>query len=910
MHAPVRLDSNQSPFGTSGAVRRAWERQRTADIRKYGLNRYPDFYNTDMLAALAQQYGLTDANYTVLADPGEGGNVLAAALLRERGAEVLEPWPVTDLVSHPAAAWGATVRRVALGPRRPSLLGLAAAVGRHTRLVHVQNPHDPTGWSFGEAELERLLAAVAKRNPRAYVWVDESLAPYSTRADFPNSFELIGRNLESSRLIVMRTLGTAAGIAGDATAYMAASQKLTYYTQGIEIGSTPQHAHGWKNPECTVDRMGEKAMLALLTPDGDSWLAHVRERNAAARAELVRILRGHRLEFVQSDASFVLARAPDRLGGGGLARALRGNRVLVRAPDGWGPGYRNWVRISVGSGSELRGLDGALGRVLGKRSPANHRAWVPAPSMPAGSGTRRAALGATAAAAVAIPLVRRAPAVERLPEAHAALELTRRQLIRRGALGAAGATVLLAAMRAGRADAYPPDSYYDQHNVARMLYHENPAGPSPAALEAVGAVIARGPASYARLQESDQADLVDAVLAYNRLRSAAAHRLRPENVMLMHGSAEGLTLTADTFVGDGTIVSEWPAYYVVRQRVWQAGGTVVDVPLRRDTWQPDYAALKRALHDHPRAGLVHFNAQNNPTGRALDRGSFDDFCRYVFERHPHIVILADESDHEFMSTGPARNIPDFAAYVSAGENFVHLQTFSHAFALTGLRIGYLLAPRRLIDRMAARRIPRPVNVFGHAAALATLADRSSQIKRSYELIDHGREYLYAELTKMGLRYLSSQGGYVMVDTGRNGDAVFGQLWGLGVLTRAGSTWDMDSWIRVCPGQPDENRRFIDSLRTVLAQPDPRHARPPLKLDDTPLGKAFERNWRRERAIRRVAGPPRYPYRVTQAAAFPGHPALTPSRYVEASRASSRPRFDTATGSTTGARSRSVVRARP
>ena len=179
--APVRLDANESPFGTSAAVRTAWERQRTADIRKYGLNRYPDFFNTDLLAALAAHHGLSDTNFTVLANLGEGGTVLAAALLRARGAELVEPWPITDLISRPGRAWGAAVRRVPFGPRRRSLAGLATAVGPRTRLVHVQNPHDPTGASFGQAELRGLLDAVAKRNPKAYVWVDESYAPYSRR---------------------------------------------------------------------------------------------------------------------------------------------------------------------------------------------------------------------------------------------------------------------------------------------------------------------------------------------------------------------------------------------------------------------------------------------------------------------------------------------------------------------------------------------------------------------------------------------------------------------------------------------------------------------------------------------------------------------------------------------------------
>jgi histidinol-phosphate aminotransferase len=844
-----------SPFGTSRAVLTAWERQRTADTRKYGLNRYPDFFNADMLQALAAHHGLKDTNYTVLADVGEGANVLAAALLREPGAELVEAWPVGWSLASPARAWGAVLRRVALGPLRPGLAPIAASVGPRTRLIHIQNPHDPTGASFGTAELSRFLGAVRRRNPKAYVWVDESYAPYSTRHDFPDCLRLIRRDPAKSRLIVTRSIGTAGGVAGDPTAYMAASTMVTFATQGVDIGTFQAGAYGWKNPECCVDRMGEKALLALLTPDGDAWLRRVRGLNAAARERLVRVLHAHGMDIAPSDASFVLARAAHGLDGAALTRALARKGIAVHGPDGWGRQYRQWVRMSVADDGDVRRLDRALGELFGRP-----RRTV---RTPARAGVARAELVGGSASASLIATRARTQRDRRV-----ALELTRRQLIARAALGAAGAGAVLGALDSDWARAFPPDSYFDQHDVARMLYHENPAGPSPAALDAVREVIARGPRSYGRLQDDDQADLVAAVLAYNRERGVAAHRLAPENVMLLHGSAEGLTLAADTFVAGGTIISEWPAYYVVRQRVWQAGGTVVDVSLRSDTLQPDYTALKQALHDHPRAGLVHFNVQNNPAGRALERAPFDDFCRYVFRHHPRAVILADESDHEFMRPEHSAAIPDFASYVATGKNLVHLQTFSHAFALTGLRIGYLFAPPHLIGMLRARRIPRPVNAFAHAAALASLAHRRDQIRRSFALVDAGREYLYAELNKMGLRYLPSQGQYVSVETGRDGDSVWTQLWALGVLTRAGSTWDMDSWIRVCPGQPDENQRFIGALRTVLASRSSVFPQVGVR-DRTPLGRAMARSMARDRAIRRAAGPPRRPYRVTAAAAFVG-----------------------------------------
>jgi histidinol-phosphate aminotransferase len=385
-------------------------------------------------------------------------------------------------------------------------------------------------------------------------------------------------------------------------------------------------------------------------------------------------------------------------------------------------------------------------------------------------------------------------------------------------------------------------------------------------------VIAAGPRSYGLYQENDRRDLVEAILAYNRTTSRSARRLGPGHVMLLHGSAEGLTLLADALVAGGTLVSEWPAYRIIRERVWQAGGTVVDVPLDARSRGPDYAALRAALQAHPETGLVHFNAQNNPIGTVLLRGEFDAFAEHVFRNHPRTIILVDDSDPEFMEPGQADLMPDFLSYVARGKNLVHLQTFSHAFALTGLRIGYLMAPRRLIRRMRAKRLPHPTSIFAHAAALASLRDRRAQIRRSYDNCHEGRQYLYGELDRMGLNYLSSQGQYVMVDTGVSGTAVWAALIAQGVLTRYGREWGMESFIRVNPGLPDENERFIASLRTVLARPD--LSNPPTPPVPLPGGEAtaglradLERRLRRDTWIQSRMPPLERPYRVTPADAF-------------------------------------------
>lgn len=865
----VRLDRNESPFGTSRAVLRAWEAQRTADRTKYGLNRYPDFFQTDLLAALAQYHELSPSNFTPVVGMSEAGNVLAAALLRK--GQLVQSRPMDDPISRPARAWKASFRRVSLAKNHHQALArLVKAVGAQTRLVHLQNPLDPSGVIFDHDKLESFLNAVAEKNPDAYVWVDETYAPYVTRQDFPDSFEILRRDPAESRLVITRSFTTAHGLAGSPFAYIAASQELTEQTEGISNGFFVPSAYGWANPEANIDRMSEKAALTLLS--SDRFVTEVRRKNARNRRLLMTVLKDLGFDVVRSRASFVFARAPGRFRDGGLAAALRKQGVLVRGPRGWGRRYRGFVRISVGSDRDQTRLFQALARIL---VPARKHGGVFIRPYPGSAVAAPIAAAAVLAGAGEKTVSRSQPQYSGYTRE--SMLVTRRDFVRWGAAGAGAVGLAWSLGRMPTAVAFPPDSFYDNFNLVRMIYHENPVGPSPAALEAVRRVIARGPRAAARYQEEDERDLVDAILRYNH---AGEYGLDWRNIIVTLGSGEGLMLAADTFVGNRTLVGEWPAYRIIRERVWQAGGTVVDVPLNEKTWQPDYEALKLALKDHPDVGLVHFNAQNNPIGSVLQKGAFDAFARHVFEHHPRVVILVDESDPEFMDPGVRREMPDFLKYVSRGKKLIHLQTFSHIFGLTGLRVGYLMAPRSLVRALQRKRIARPTNVFGHAAALASLRDRREQIERSWRNCHEGRKYIYKELDKIGLRYIKSQGQYVFFDTGRSGTAVWSLLIGEGVLTRYGQEWGMESWIRVNPGLPRENKRFIASLRFAMGQPDPDNLpTPPFPPDGDrklarllaaspargALARDLENRLRRDLALAKQLPPLVGPYRTVSSA---------------------------------------------
>ena len=373
-----------------------------------------------------------------------------------------------------------------------------------------------------------------------------------------------------------------------------------------------------------------------------------------------------------------------------------------------------------------------------------------------------------------------------------------------------------------RAHAFPPDPSFE--NVARMVYHENPWGPHPAAVEAIREVLAKGLSGGGinRYDEFLQYELKRAVLRHNGLDDV----LTPENVIVGVGSAEVLFMAADAFTSAASpLLTEWATYRIILQRAGKNQADVVKVPLRSD-WNVDLDAMEAAIINARTAGkpygLVHFNVINNPVGTFLHQDSFDAFARSVYRQSPETIILCDDSDKEYMDADQRPLLFHAAQHVREGRNMLHVQTFSHVFGLTGLRIGYGIARKDIIERLEAHRIFAGVNVLGHAAATASLEHASEQIARCNAACTASRNWLNNELNAIGVQYLQSQGHYILINLGRiDGTAAVGRLYLVDkVFVRAGAEWDLKNWIRVNPGTAYENERFISGLRSLLGKPPP------------------------------------------------------------------------------------------
>src|SRR5204863_1440612 len=173
----------------------------------------------------------------------------------------------------------------------------------------------------------------------------------------------------------------------------------------------------------------------------------------------------------------------------------------------------------------------------------------------------------------------------------------------------------------------------------------------------------------------------------------------------------------------------------------------------------------------------------------------------------------DEAYIEF-AMGP--DFPNTLEYVRQGRKVIVLRTFSKAASLAGLRVGYGVADADAISLMNRIRQPFNVNSLAQAAGLAALEDDPHALE-CVRMIEAGRHFLYDEFTGLGIRYVPSRANFILVDVGRSASDIYQRLLKEGVIVRPMTPFGMESALRVTVGTPEENRRLVKALETVLGK---------------------------------------------------------------------------------------------
>jgi histidinol-phosphate aminotransferase len=332
--------------------------------------------------------------------------------------------------------------------------------------------------------------------------------------------------------------------------------------------------------------------------------------------------------------------------------------------------------------------------------------------------------------------------------------------------------------------------------VVKLASNENPLGPSPRALAAV----AQGLAQVHRYPDGPAV----------ALRQALAARLgvEPGQVVVGNGSTDLIDLLARAFLGpeDNAVISE-RAFARFGQVVRARNGRARLVPMRDG--RHDLAAMALAADERTR--LVYVANPNNPTGTWNRRAEVDALLRAL---PPQALLVLDEAYFEYADGED--EYPNGLHYVREGASVVVIRTFSKAYGLAGLRVGYGIGAADVIDAVDTVREPFNSNLLGQVGALAALTD-DEHVRRAVALNRAERPRLESELRRRGLEPLPSLANFLCVDVHRDGSELFRGLLRRGVIVRPLRAFGMDTWLRISVGSVEDDDALLVALDSVLAE---------------------------------------------------------------------------------------------
>jgi histidinol-phosphate aminotransferase len=331
--------------------------------------------------------------------------------------------------------------------------------------------------------------------------------------------------------------------------------------------------------------------------------------------------------------------------------------------------------------------------------------------------------------------------------------------------------------------------------LSRMMSNESPFSPSPRVIEAI-------------VQAARQGNLYPTSGLELRRRLGEREGLGEAQVVLGAGSTELIDLVVRTFVApEEEVVISVPTFSMYEARACVAGGVAVLVPMT-DGHEFDVAGVIGAVSN--RTKVIFLCTPNNPTGSRLTEASVRRILRLGFP------TAIDEAYYELGET------PESLAHLVAEfPNAILLRTFSKAFGLAGLRLGYALAHPAVARLLMRAKIPWNISSLTLAAAMAVLDDMH-EVEHHMGELRHGRGYLELELAKIrGVSVISGEGNFVLLDvaaTGTAAEAIVESMVGEGVLIRSLSVHHAKrSYVRVTVGTREQNHRCVEAMRAVVTR---------------------------------------------------------------------------------------------
>jgi histidinol-phosphate aminotransferase len=330
-------------------------------------------------------------------------------------------------------------------------------------------------------------------------------------------------------------------------------------------------------------------------------------------------------------------------------------------------------------------------------------------------------------------------------------------------------------------------------SVIKLASNENPYPPSPKVLAAMN-LVAREVNRY-----PDGGCF--------RLRRALARKLNIDDDQLIfgNGSDEIIVLAVRAFAakGDDIIIAK-PSFLIYEIASTLSGARLHQVPLK--DFRYDLQAMKAKVN--ARTKIIFIGNPDNPAGTYITAHQVEGFLRSVPK---NTLVFFDEAYFEYVQ---AKDYPDTLGLMKKYPNVMATRTFSKMYGLAGLRLGYGIASREIIDILNRLREPFNVNSMAQAAAVAVLGDEAYYRHIAKE-VNGQKQYLYRSLESMGIAFEVSFTNFILVHVGGDSSKAAWDLLKKGVIVRDMAIWGLKGYLRVSIGNASENKRFIKSLGEIL-----------------------------------------------------------------------------------------------
>lgn len=338
---------------------------------------------------------------------------------------------------------------------------------------------------------------------------------------------------------------------------------------------------------------------------------------------------------------------------------------------------------------------------------------------------------------------------------------------------------------------------YGVSNIIKLASNENPLGPS----EKVIAAIQNELTELSRYPDGNAFVLKQAL--------AKIHSVDINQITVGNGSNDILEILTRAFVTpEHEVVFSQHAFAVYPIVTQAVGAKAVVVPAKN--WGHDLDAMQQAITDKTR--VIFIANPNNPTGTWLGKNDLAVFLQSVPE---NVLVVLDEAYFEYAANDTsAKDYPNGVEWINQYSNLIVTRTFSKAYGLAGLRVGYSVSNSQVADVLNRVRQPFNVNSLALKAAEIALTD-NEYLQSGIQLNAKGMTQLVTAFEKMALTYIPSVGNFICVAVAENAMKVYDDLLYEGVIVRPVANYEMPGYLRITIGTEIENDRFIAALKKVL-----------------------------------------------------------------------------------------------